>query len=463
MKAGIEEVRGDYEGRSQEPDSTPLVRHHEGPYVGQSVQLVGGDDWSEKIDFFYLQADSLEQQLQATADLIALTPKWELTEGLDLQQPQQHVRLEHVSRQDLLRYLGDRWGLQLRVEGRLLQVAGRVQRTFDIAALPGATSQSLSDSSSALRLGGGSSTLQSSGGRGDLGLVIGDSWWEELRELISNESSGRAQVEVLKDLAVVRVVAPVRDMPRIEQVIADLNDRLQRQVAIEVRLLQVQLEDVSEAGIDWGALQREVNHTDGVNVRGGLSREAQFSIEVTPDANNPPDLSIDAVIGAFSRQGDVEILTSPRGVTLNHQLMRVALLTQTSYLAQTTTSEATLGTSSTSGLVPGVVESGFTLLLVPSIRKHDVLLQLSVNIASLDDIETVSSGDQSIQVPTLVESRFLHRVRVRSGDTLVLGGVRELRSDVTSNRWGLHRRSLNRRVERVLLLTPQILGPTSAR
>lgn len=95
---------------------------------------------------------------------------------------------------------------------------------------------------------------------------------------------------------------------------------------------------------------------------------------------------------------------------------------QISYLASSsTTLAATAGSTTT--LQPGQVQTGFSMVVLPHIVDgREVLLQTSVNISSLLQLSTITSNGSSIQSPDVSTSNFIQRVKIRSGDTLVIAG-----------------------------------------
>src|SRR5205085_6535083 len=129
-----------------------------------------------------------------------------------------------------------------------------------------------------------------------------------------------------------------------------------------------------------------------------------------------------AMISALSTQGRVTELTSASVVTLNNQPVPVNVGRRVSYLAASATSQ-TANVGSTTSLTPGTVSTGFSMTLVPHIIDgQELLLQYAIDLSSLLRIKTISSGGSSIEAPDVSTSSFLQRVRLKSGETLVVAG-----------------------------------------
>ena len=89
----------------------------------------------------------------------------------------------------------------------------------------------------------------------------------------------------------------------------------------------------------------------------------------------------------------------------------------------------TTETSTTTTIEQGTVNTGFSLSILPRILKDDkILLQYSINISELVGLDTVTSGDQTVQTPEINTRDFLQKVSVKSGDTLIISGFERVMS-----------------------------------
>lgn len=277
--------------------------------------------------------------------------------------------------------------------------------------------------------------------------------WQNLVRRVQLLAGEGAQVMVSPTPGTLTVRTSLSGMRAVEDYLADLNRQMAKQIELDVRLVQIALSDRRGIGLDWSAVRRSVS-VGGERLSDAFAGKG---LVVSGEAEGDGDAVVTALFRAFADQGRVRLLTNPRGVTLNGRPIDIALVTQTAYLARVITGAVGLGSvQADAGLEPGIVESGFVLEILPKVQGRQVLLRLRARLSSLQELSEVSSGEQSIQIPTLTESRFSHWARVRSGDTLVLGGVRQLRSD-SSFSSAPGRRAFNERTEQVLLITPRIL------
>lgn len=105
--------------------------------------------------------------------------------------------------------------------------------------------------------------------------------------------------------------------------------------------------------------------------------------------------------------------------------MPVQVARQTSYLASVqTTNTAQVG--STTALTPGTVTTGFNMNLLPYVMPdNNLLLQYSINLSALQRLRSVTSGGSTIEIPEVDNRIFSQKVRLKSGETLVLSGFEQ--------------------------------------
>jgi type IVB pilus formation R64 PilN family outer membrane protein len=223
-------------------------------------------------------------------------------------------------------------------------------------------------------------------------------------------------------------------LARVEKFIERENRVLGRQVLINVTVLSVSLSDDDNYGLNWDVVFSELSRRYGIkNTFGTDAGGTAFSASVL-DTSSSKFAGSSVLINALSTQGRVRKQTSASVAALNHQPVPVSVVRQTAYLKSSqTTVSANVG--STTSLNPGVVSSGFTMTVLPSVLDNGtVILQFSTDISSLRQLTTVRSSDASgasqIQTPEVDTRNFLQRVAMKSGQTLVVSGFEQMEGSV---------------------------------
>lgn len=359
-------------------------------------------------------------------------------------------------------------------------------KTFNISFMPGTSTYLVGQSK---QQGGNSQQSDSgSGASNSIGQVNDSQYsnleaslsvWSDLESTLEKLKSKEGRVVVSQATTTVTVIDRPENVAAMGRYITALNKTLSLQVAVKVRVLDVQLNDSFNFGINWSLVQQVMNTqlqfsggmgkvTDlaaGSLVRSGDSSTALFQI----GGNNT-----NAVIQALSKQGKVSTVTEPQVVTLNNQIASIRITKNTGYIKSV--SSTSNQSTSTNAIVPGNITSGFTLYVLPKVKGNKVYMQISSTIANLVKLEKVdnvptsvtsTSGDtpsyQAIEVPTLAEKQFNQRSVVESGTTLVVAGYQSLDDQLSHAKlFGVAalggKGSESEHDQTVLLITPVILG-----
>lgn len=257
-------------------------------------------------------------------------------------------------------------------------------------------------------------------------------------------------------------------LARVTEYINGQNSALNRQVSVNVRVLSVELTDGDNYGINWDAV-----YSNLASASNPFSVALKTAFPVASGAGNiiisAPATSASrwagssAMISALSTQGRVSELTSSTLVTLNNQPAPVNVGRRVSYLASSSTTQ-TANVGATTALTPGTVQTGFSMTLVPHIIDgKEMLLQYSLDLSSLLRLSTITSGTSSIQAPDISTSNFIQRVRIQSGETLVVAGFDQDNLSAVSNGIGSaenaalgSRNGTRKRTMLVVLIQPNI-------
>lgn len=292
------------------------------------------------------------------------------------------------------------------------------------------------------------------------------SLWQDLEQTLRLMLSARGELAINQSSTSV----VVKDTPTVIATVAayidTLNRQLTQQVAIDVQVVEVTFNDSDQFAIDW-QLVRNMNGLGPLSaLRSAGSSIAQSVFSFGTQKTSGRFKGSQLLIDALQQQGQVRVSHQPRVMTLNNQVARLLVEDETTYLASAgSTSTPNVGTEQI--LIPGKVTTGFELFLLPKIRRHQVILQLSSSLSALKGIDIVSSGEQQIQTPRTSRKTFFLKAMVGHQQTLLLSGLQHSRTEATERKgwwsWlagGDVKQSLGNS-ETLLLLTPHIVGGAS--
>jgi len=261
--------------------------------------------------------------------------------------------------------------------------------------------------------------------------------WEDIegvvQRIIAKEEDEGASVVASPAGGTLAVRASPTALDQVEAFIERLRTSLNRQVVLEARIVEVELDDRFEAGIEWEAIGTE----NGRELTGELSPGANVSAdaEATFQFSLLSEGSFDGVLNALDRQGDVQVLSAPRVSTLNNQKALIKVGTdayfQTGIELDTTTQFGETVQEVDPEFEPFF--SGIALDVTPSIDDDGVVtLHIQPSVTEVRQVpRSVETGGQVVEFQ-LAESDVRQSdsiVRAEDEQIIVIGGLMEERTN----------------------------------
>jgi MSHA biogenesis protein MshL len=314
------------------------------------------------------------------------------------------------------------------------------------------------------------------------------------------DEKGRSNVVINRQSGVIMVRAYPDELRAVSDYLRKTQSIITRQVVLEAKVVEVELNSGFQAGINWTALITKGSKTAAFgtsNPPGGFDNNP-FSPQGTPIPVVPGTPIVGQVInslgGAFTfafdstdfsafielldAQGRTRVLSSPRVSTLHNQKAIIKAGTD-EFFVTGVSSDTTTGESTTTSLDVELTPffSGVALDVTPQISEDGtVLMHIHPTVSDVEDqSKHISFGGSSSDLPLAVsqirESDSV--VRAHSGQVIVIGGLmREIRQrdDYKTPFLGdvpgignlfKSKRDLSNTVELVLLLRPVVVDDTN--
>ncbi len=248
-----------------------------------------------------------------------------------------------------------------------------------------------------------------------------------LRELLKG---GRGEVAVDKRSNKVFVT----DIPsRVEAMVKMIEafDVLSPQVLIEAKVIEVRLSDTHRQGIDWNSIAEYFNASVPLTVSAPAGGSLATFTSVRGD--------LTAILQLIERMGKTNTLSSPRITALDGEEASLAVATKQPFVSQTVVQ--TQNSTNTADNVQ-FVDVGVTLKVSPRILSDDLIEmrikpQVSASSSSLE-LEGVASGSNTTftrtSIPIVTTQELETSVTVRSGSTIIVGGLIQDVQDKQSQR-----------------------------
>ncbi|MCW8900470.1 MAG: pilus (MSHA type) biogenesis protein MshL [Gammaproteobacteria bacterium] len=329
-------------------------------------------------------------------------------------------------------------------------------------------------------------------------------FWVELKEsltaLVGNKKGRNIVVSPQSGMVVVRAMP--HEIRAVEKFINRTQNFVQRQVIIEAKILEVELNERFQTGINWAALQTSgsnsalVGQTGGGTIFGGsgVTGTAGNTGELNPAAlsqisgtaatafggmfslalNVGSDFS--AFIEMLKSQGDVQVLSSPQVSTVNNQKAVIKVGSDEFFITDvtnnTTTTTAAASTQSNVELTPFF--SGVALDVIPQISENgEIILHVHPTVSTVTEKTkniNISSGT-ALSVPLAISSirESDSIIRAKSGQVVIIGGLMQNSVEQNVSKVPLlgdlpllgalfrHTQDISKKSELVILLKPIVI------
>ena len=392
------------------------------------------------------------------------------------------LKLKDVTIPEVMAVIRDVYGYEYSLKDRLYQVLPRrlQSRIFEVNYLnvkrkgksqtrvssgqisqPSARSTSTGGSGVSLGSGGSSgpssqnptSQSQLSGSRVETESEA-DFWSEltvALQTIVGNKQGRSVIINPQSGVVVVRAMpSEIRD---VSLFLGTTQDVVERQVILEAKIIEVELKDGFQSGINWTALGQPgrgktilgaqngggsifdgtgstTNAGTNVNLQPGV---APFSGIVDTAFGGVFSLALNlndftAFIELLETQGNVQVLSSPRVSTINNQKAVIKVGSDEFFVTGVTNTTVT-GTTTTSS--PTVILtpffSGIALDVIPQIDEDDnVILHIHPTVSEVaEQVKTFTIGGEIQSLP-LAQSSVRESdsiVRAKSNQIIVIGGL----------------------------------------
>jgi MSHA biogenesis protein MshL len=315
--------------------------------------------------------------------------------------------------------------------------------------------------------GGGTTTSSSSSGSTGTSSVSGaevetqsqSDFWKELTDslkAIVGEANGR-KVVVSREAGLVIVRAMPEELRVVEELLGATHANIGRQVMLEAKIIEVELNDRFQAGINWAAVgtagntgltaaqigggSSNLSTTGATDIAGGLA-----SLRPGSGTFNPTGGTLTSAFGGvftlaamgadftaflelLKAQGEVQVLSSPRVSTVNNQKAVIKVGGDEFFVTGATTAvQATVNTGGTPASVTlSSFFSGIVLDVTPQIDEaNNIILHIHPSVGNVTEkTKSFSISGEAFTLPlalsTIQESDNV--VRAQSGQVIVIGGL----------------------------------------
>ena len=339
----------------------------------------------------------------------------------------------------LLDEVCNRFGIWWKYEKKQIYFYKYVTKTFTIYSLPTKPSLSVNVGGSSSEGSAGSSSVSLTNSA-DIDL------WSNVEASIKSMVSSDAQITTDMSNGTITLTGTPNDIRKVAKFVNEQNIRLSRQIAISVKVLQVNVSDADNYGLDLSAAFKgaEKDTIQNLGILGASHTATQGASSLAMNILSG-DWTITTAIEALSTQGTTNLITSGTVTTLNNKPAPIQVVKTQNYISELTKTSSD-GDSYDISVETEEIETGFTLDVLPRILEHGRLMMMfNLTLSDLIELQIVpldlcaeedaNLKGQYIQNPIIETRGFTQEVAMKSGETLVLSGYERVEN--TSNKSGV--------------------------
>ncbi len=263
-------------------------------------------------------------------------------------------------------------------------------------------------------------------------------FWDEMKFQIDgmlqrdgDANEVRSMSMINRDAGLITVSGSFKQLNRVESYIKELQKRMHKQVLLEVRIIEVTFSEGQQMGVDWNKFNLSLNGLATSAISRGTEGVGSADLYSTGF-----DFTMEGLLNFLKDQGEVEILSSPKVMTLNNQPALINVGDQINYQYQTGQLDAVgIGTPSASTTYSlGSVFVGLSLTIIPEITENGHII-LRINpvdsrIINEEDERTekvdaaLAAGSDIRSIPPDMKIKQLTSiVKVKDGSKVLVGGL----------------------------------------
>jgi type IV pilus secretin PilQ/predicted competence protein len=244
---------------------------------------------------------------------------------------------------------------------------------------------------------------------------------EQMEKTFNKLVSNEGKVGIDNRLNSIVITDTAASLKRIRHAIDKL-DVKSPQVMIEVLIVNVKLTNSLKMGVDWTKLGTVSNYlSQGLSTTASANPYGKITFSTAYDNWN-----IQGLMDFVETNKDVRILANPKVLVLNNHTATIKTVKEIPYKELNSTSGGgNIGTTS-------FKEAGVTLEVTPQIAEDGYII-MSIKPEQSAQIDTFLLSDGG-QVPVIESRKADTTLRVKDGQTIILGGLRERQPSIQESK-----------------------------
>lgn len=248
-------------------------------------------------------------------------------------------------------------------------------------------------------------------------------YWEDVSKTVTGMLSTKGRVSLNKTQGKVTITDNDYNISQIKSYIDNLNEDAYKQITIDFKIINLKLDDKRDIGVNMNIINDKLKIGFGA---GALTADNAFN--TLSYANGSGD---SILLNILDSLGQVRVDTNIAVVTANNMPVPVQVTQNQAYIKERSIESGSDTSNPIEQVTTDTVSQGVTTTITPKAIGQNVLLNYSMNLGVIDEIQT-APGDTKIQLPITSTKTFSQKVTIRNGEAKVLAAFEKTDSKVGS-------------------------------
>lgn len=255
----------------------------------------------------------------------------------------------------------------------------------------------------------------------------------DARAQLSSASKSRKQfqnVVVNREAGMLSVYTTAKKHQQVKNYLDSSLNRTNKQVLIEATVVEVELSDQYQAGVDWSAINSNSGGSTDISqslLGTNLSKDPNFTINLSSIGT----WNFNVGIKMLQQFGDAKVLSSPKIMAMNNQAALLKVVNNEVYFTVEVNRES--ATASSAGVTTyettvHTVPVGFMMHVTPFISEDEISLNIRPTLSRIvgyvnDPNPDLARENIESKVPIIQEREMDSVLRLRNRQTAIIGGL----------------------------------------
>jgi general secretion pathway protein D len=299
-------------------------------------------------------------------------------------------------------------------------------------------SQQKNTTSKSIKTGSSSDTKGSSGG-GNKGtdattmdFASEFKFWDKIeaemtaiifRDEDTHQISGKVLIN--QEAGMLTITGTKKQLDRAEEYLKQIMKRLHKEILLEAKIFEVTYSYDKTEGIDWGKFELGINGTSDAS-KSRINNVLDTNSIKKPNYLIGYNFSMEGLVRFLKTQGDVQVVSNPKVMTLNNQsaVINVGKEINYRYDLGSTTTATTASPITTVNYQVGSTFVGITLDITPQVTDDEyIMLKINPIVSELDKEHIDPVTGIPFLAPDIKIKQMSSVVKVKNGNQVLIGGL----------------------------------------